>query len=147
MRNASVFPTSSNDNLTLHVRAEAAAALIDLRDLEFPGSRPTEASDAFARFRVAILADHEVVMATKRRNGRLHTETARAALRVGRARSMTGLDFATKILAFRAFAATARAYAAGANDPAALIHDADAISDLLAAIAADVVEGSHGGVL
>lgn len=147
MRNASVFPTSINDNLPTHVNAAAAAALVDVRDLEFPPRHPTAASDAFARFRVAILADHEVVMATKHRNGRLHAETARAALRIAQARSLTGLDFAAKILAFRSFTATARAYAAGANDPAALIRDADAISDLLAAIAADVVEGSRGGVL
>lgn len=147
MRNASVFPSSSNDNTALQVRAVAAAALIDVRDLEFPYRRPSAGSDAFARFRVAILADHEVVLSTKRRNGRLHAETIRCALRLAQTRSTTRLDFAAKVIAFRAFTSAARAYAAGANDPAALIRDADAISDLLAAIAADMVGGSRGGAL
>jgi hypothetical protein len=139
MRHASVFPTSSNDNLPALLAGITDEALRDLRDVTLPSRQRGGTGDLFARFRIAILADHEIVHATKRRNLRLHIATIEAARRLAELPSEAGIDVACKALAFRAFSAAARAYAVTTNDPIALIEDADAISDLLAAIAADMM--------
>ncbi len=146
MQTASQIPISANHNLPARLAGEVCETLEHLREVHFGAGGPREHGKAFVTFRLAILADHEIVLARKRRNVRLHRAVIDAADKLAAMRSMTALDFACKILAFRAFASTARAYAATANDLAALIIDADAISDLLSAIAADVMAGGEGAL-
>lgn len=147
MQSASSFHNSANHNVPAQLAGDVDLALEHLREVHFGSGGPHQAGRQFVKFRMAILADYEIVTARKSRNQRLHRAVIEAATGLAAARSLTGLDFACKILAFRAFAATARAYAASRNDPAALIADGDAIGDLLAAIAADVMAGSAGGAL
>ena len=145
MRTASVFPTSTNDNLPAQLAADAAEALANLRAFVVPDRAPGGSTgNAFARLRLAVLADHAIAIANKRRNPRTRRQVTAGAAALGEASCSSPLDFAMKAVMLRALVSASAAYAATSNDPAAIMLDADTLADLMAAMAADALALAEG---